>query len=90
MNICKIVPKGEIHGSLYSLPIVYRNYYFTLRLQTECGNYKMIAEEAYRQFVQIQGKDILSRSQDGRLRDWLDLMEEVNYFNYLVHYLDVR
>ncbi|XP_045174185.2 kinesin-like protein KIF27 isoform X3 [Mercenaria mercenaria] len=46
------------------------------RLQTECGNYKMIAEEAYRQFLQIQGKDILTQSQDGRLRDWLDLMEE--------------
>ncbi|KAH3886113.1 hypothetical protein DPMN_010114 [Dreissena polymorpha] len=47
------------------------------RLQTECSNYKMIAEEAYRQFVQIQGGDILSKSQDGRLREWLDLMEEI-------------
>ncbi|KAL4224634.1 Kinesin-like protein kif27 [Mactra antiquata] len=47
------------------------------RLQKECGNYKMIAEEAYRQFVQIQGKDVLTQSQDGRVKDWLDLMEEI-------------
>ena len=37
----------------------------------------MIAEEAYKQFLQIQGRDLLSRSMDGQLKDWLDLMEEV-------------
>lgn len=38
----------------------------------------MIAEEAYRQLIEIQQKDILSKSQDVRLKDWLDLMEEVS------------
>jgi len=47
------------------------------RLQTEVGNYRLVAEEAYRQLVQFQDRDLLTRSQDGRLRDWLDLMEEV-------------
>lgn len=37
----------------------------------------MIAEEAYRQLTEIQHRDILSKSQDVRLKDWLDLMEEV-------------
>ena len=37
----------------------------------------MIAEEAYKQLIEIQNKDILSKSQDVRLKDWLDLMEEV-------------
>lgn len=53
--------------------------YVTYRLQAECGNYRMIAEEAYKQLVQIQSSDVLSGSMDARLRDWLDLMEEVNY-----------
>ncbi|KAL3842329.1 hypothetical protein ACJMK2_020357 [Sinanodonta woodiana] len=48
-----------------------------IRLQTECGHYRVIAEEAYKQLIQIQGKDFLSRSQDIRLKDWLDLMEEI-------------
>uniref|UniRef100_K1PAX1 Kinesin-like protein KIF27 n=1 Tax=Magallana gigas TaxID=29159 RepID=K1PAX1_MAGGI len=48
-----------------------------IRLQTECSHYKMIAEEAYRQLIEIQQKDILSKSQDVRLKDWLDLMEEI-------------
>ncbi|KAK3104146.1 hypothetical protein FSP39_024813, partial [Pinctada imbricata] len=48
-----------------------------VRLQTECSHYKMIAEEAYRQLVEIQNRDILSKSQDIRLKDWLDLMEEI-------------
>ncbi|XP_052067157.1 kinesin-like protein KIF27 isoform X4 [Mytilus californianus] len=48
-----------------------------VRLQTECSHYKMIAEEAYKQLIEIQNKDILSQSQDIRLKDWLDLMEEI-------------
>jgi len=48
------------------------------RLQTECSHYKIIAEEAYKQLIEIQNKDILSQSQDIRLKDWLDLMEEVS------------
>ncbi|XP_061178029.1 kinesin-like protein KIF27 isoform X2 [Saccostrea echinata] len=48
-----------------------------IRLQTECSHYKMIAEEAYRQLIEIQQRDILSKSQDFRLKDWLDLMEEI-------------
>ncbi|XP_048780280.1 kinesin-like protein KIF27 isoform X2 [Ostrea edulis] len=48
-----------------------------IRLQTECSHYKMIAEEAYRQLTEIQHRDILSKSQDVRLKDWLDLMEEI-------------
>ncbi|KAL5007225.1 hypothetical protein ScPMuIL_016031 [Solemya velum] len=48
-----------------------------IKLQTECAHYKMIAEEAYKQLIQIQEKDMLSRSQNVRLKDWLDLMEEV-------------
>ena len=37
----------------------------------------MIAEEAYKQLIEIQGRDLLSKSLDVRLRDWLELMEEV-------------
>ncbi|KAJ8298888.1 hypothetical protein KUTeg_022948 [Tegillarca granosa] len=48
-----------------------------VKLQTECAHYKMIAEEAYKQFIMIQQKDILSQSQDGRLKEWLELMEEI-------------
>ena len=58
-----------------TLKMLHRLYFG--RLQTECGNYRMIAEEAYKQFLQIQGRDLLSRSMDGQLKDWLDLMEEV-------------
>ncbi|XP_033751505.1 LOW QUALITY PROTEIN: kinesin-like protein KIF27 [Pecten maximus] len=47
------------------------------RLQTECSHYKMIADEAYKQLLEIQDRDILSQSQDFRLKDWLDLMEEI-------------
>ncbi|XP_021353306.1 kinesin-like protein KIF27 [Mizuhopecten yessoensis] len=47
------------------------------RLQTECSHYKMIADEAYKQLMEIQDRDILSQSQDFRLKDWLDLMEEI-------------
>lgn len=43
----------------------------------------MIAEEAYKQLIEIQNKDILSQSQDIRLKDWLDLMEEVIYRSHL-------
>ncbi|XP_013410614.1 kinesin-like protein KIF27 isoform X2 [Lingula anatina] len=48
-----------------------------VKLQTECSHYRMIAEEAYRQLTDIQERDILSRSQQFKLRDWLDLMEEI-------------
>lgn len=47
------------------------------RLQTECGSYKMIANEAYKQFVQIQGRNVLTKSLDSHIKDWLDLMEEI-------------
>ncbi|KAK7099081.1 hypothetical protein V1264_003272 [Littorina saxatilis] len=47
------------------------------RLETECAHYRMIADEAYKQLTEIQGRDILSKSLDVRLRDWLELMEEI-------------
>ena len=37
----------------------------------------MIADEAYKQLMEIQGRGILSRSLDVQLKDWLELMEEV-------------
>ncbi|WAR03106.1 KIF27-like protein [Mya arenaria] len=48
-----------------------------IRLQTEVNNYRLMTEEAYRQFMQIQSGEVLTKSQDGRLQEWLDLMEEV-------------
>ena len=59
-------------------------FFYNCRLQTECGNYKLIAEEAYRQLILIQGKDFLSKSQDIRLKDWLDLMEEVCALQFIL------
>ncbi|GFO31121.1 kinesin-like protein kif27, partial [Plakobranchus ocellatus] len=50
-----------------------------IRLQTECSHYRMVAEEAYKHITDIQGKDMLSRSQDLRLKDWLELLEEIEY-----------
>lgn len=47
------------------------------RLQTECSNYRMIAEEAYKQLMEIQSRDVLTQSMTLRLGDWLELMEEV-------------
>jgi membrane protein YqaA with SNARE-associated domain len=37
----------------------------------------MITEEAYKQLIDIQQKEILSSSQNIRLSEWLDLMEEI-------------
>lgn len=52
--------------------------FFTyVRLQTECSHYKKIAEQAYNQLQAIAERDILSQSQSVKLRDWLELMEEV-------------
>ena len=48
-----------------------------VRLEMECSHYRMIADEAYKQLMEIQGRGILSRSLDVQLRDWLELMEEV-------------
>lgn len=48
-----------------------------VKLQTECSHYRMVAEEAYKQFTDIQDRDILSKSQNFRLKDWLDLMDEL-------------
>ncbi|RUS90635.1 hypothetical protein EGW08_001632, partial [Elysia chlorotica] len=48
-----------------------------VRLQTECSHYRMVAEEAYKHITDIQGKDMLSRSQELRLKDWLELLEEI-------------
>ncbi|GFS23803.1 kinesin-like protein KIF27, partial [Elysia marginata] len=48
-----------------------------VRLQTECSHYRMVAEEAYKHITDIQGKDVLSRSQELRLKDWLELLEEI-------------
>ena len=56
------------------------NLFFFLiffRLETECSHYRMIADEAYKQLMEIQGRGILSRSLDVQLKDWLELMEEV-------------
>ncbi|XP_041366340.1 kinesin-like protein KIF27 [Gigantopelta aegis] len=48
-----------------------------IKLQTECSHYRMVSEEAYRQLLDIQDRNILSKSLDIRLKDWLDLMEEL-------------
>ncbi|XP_067655399.1 kinesin-like protein KIF27 [Haliotis asinina] len=48
-----------------------------VRLQTECSHYRMVSEEAYKQLIDIKEREILSKSQDIRLKDWLDLMEEI-------------
>ena len=37
----------------------------------------MVAEEAYKQLIDLQGKNILSQSQNMRLSDWMELMDEV-------------
>ena len=37
----------------------------------------MVSEEAYKQLLDIGGRDILSSSQNLRLKDWLELMEEI-------------
>lgn len=50
------------------------------RLQVECANYRMIAEEAYKHILDIQERDIVSKSQNLRLKDWMDLLEEVFKF----------
>ncbi|XP_064601119.1 kinesin-like protein KIF27 [Liolophura sinensis] len=47
------------------------------RLESEGAHYRMIAEEAYKQFIVLQEKDQLSRSQEMRVKEWLDLMEEI-------------
>ncbi|CAL1543407.1 unnamed protein product [Lymnaea stagnalis] len=47
------------------------------RLQTECANYRMIAEEAYKHILDIQERDIVSKSQNLRLKDWMELLEEI-------------
>ncbi|CAG5123649.1 unnamed protein product, partial [Candidula unifasciata] len=47
------------------------------RLQTECGHYRMVAEQAYKHIMEIQEKEILSKSQNVRLRDWMELLEEL-------------
>ena len=70
-----------VHAHLFQLSVPLD------RLQTECSHYKMIAEEAYRQLIEIQQKDILSKSQDVRLKDWLDLMEEVR-IHYNVNFVN--
>ncbi|GFS19591.1 kinesin-like protein KIF27 [Elysia marginata] len=54
-------------------PIINRD----IQLQTECSHYRMVAEEAYKHITDIQGKDVLSRSQELRLKDWLELLEEI-------------
>ena len=48
-----------------------------VRLEAECAHYRMIADEAYKQLMEIQGRDILSQSLDTQLQDWMELMEEV-------------
>ncbi|XP_035825943.1 kinesin-like protein KIF27 isoform X2 [Aplysia californica] len=48
-----------------------------VRLQTECAHYKTVAEEAYRHMLEIQEKEVLSRSHNLRLRDWMELLEEI-------------
>ncbi|KAH9519223.1 Kinesin-like protein kif27 [Bulinus truncatus] len=47
------------------------------RLQAECDNYRMIAEEAYKHILDIQERDVVSKSQNLRLKDWMDLLEEI-------------
>ena len=59
------------------------------RLQTECAHYRMVGDDAYKQLLDIQTRDILSQSQNVRLRDWLDLMEEVSV-RWAISYLRVR
>ncbi len=41
----------------------------------------MVADEAYKQLMEIKDRDVLSKSQDLRLTDWLDLMEEVRLYH---------
>ncbi|CAI9730583.1 KIF27 isoform X1 [Octopus vulgaris] len=48
-----------------------------LRLQAECHHYQQLSEEAYKQLLQIQERDILSKSQNLSLNDWLELREEI-------------
>ncbi|XP_074659817.1 kinesin-like protein KIF27 [Tubulanus polymorphus] len=48
-----------------------------VRLQTECEHYRVVAEEAYKQLTDILNRELLSKSQTGRLRDWMDLMDEL-------------
>ncbi|XP_059168452.1 kinesin-like protein KIF27 isoform X2 [Physella acuta] len=48
-----------------------------VKLQTECAHYRMIAEEAYKHILEIQEKDIVSKSQNLRLKDWMELLEEI-------------
>ena len=50
----------------------------------------MVAEEAWKQLTDIQQRDILSQSQNGKLSDWLELMEEVyDHWNLTLVLLDL-
>ena len=68
---------------MHSLFIVNCGLVEMSRLQTECSHYRMVAEEAYKHITDIQGKDVLSRSQELRLKDWLELLEEVCVVNWI-------
>ncbi|CAH1786333.1 unnamed protein product [Owenia fusiformis] len=48
-----------------------------IKLQTECSHYRMVAEEAYNQLVDIRNRDLLSKSQNIKLSDWMELIEEI-------------
>ena len=57
--------------------IYLHNVFIFSRLQTECSHYRMIADEAYKQLVDLQGKNILTQSQNNRLSEWMELVDEV-------------
>ena len=60
---------------MFDYPVLYSVCWCSL--QTECDHYRMVAEEAYRHLLDIRSRDVLSQSLNVRLRDWLELMEEL-------------
>jgi hypothetical protein len=60
------------------LGILLKHHFFS-GLQTECGHYRMVSEEAYKQLLDIHRKDVLTQSQDVRLKECLELMDEVSF-----------
>ena len=74
---CMKIPTFELLKIKLCIMLPSLTFSWFFRLQTECDHYRMVAEEAYRHLMDIQDRDILSQSLNVRLRDWLELMEEI-------------
>ncbi|GAB1601360.1 kinesin-like protein KIF27 isoform X2 [Argonauta hians] len=46
-------------------------------LQTECHHYQQLSDEAYKQMLQMQEQDILSKSQNLFVNNWINLRDQI-------------